>query len=90
MNSPKFCTSRGWLTNYALTCGYVESQKKEIPFFEGVSVNMWLDSGIYHVRVHDFTHGKRILWECKETLQEAREVFTQCLKANNLTRKINK
>lgn len=98
MKSPKFFTSRGWLTDYALACGYIETQAEKVtntgtlehPNFKGISVDMWLYSGVYHIRVHNFTEGKRVLWECEDTLPEARKFFTQCLKAHNLTRKINK
>ena len=98
MKNPKFFTSRGWLTNYALACGYIETQEEEVinhgftdhPNFEGVSVSMWLEGSVYHIRVHNFTEVKRVLWECKETLPEARKFFVECLKAHNLTRKINK
>jgi len=98
MSNPKFFTSRGWLTNYSLACGYIETQAEEVvntgttenPNFKGVNVSMWLDSGVYNIRVHNFSEGKRLLWECKDNIIEARKFFLECLKAHNLTRKPNK
>jgi hypothetical protein len=97
MTAPKFITRRRWLTSYALACGYVETQAQDVinkgtlewPDFKGVSVSMWLDCGVYHIRVHNHTEGQRVLWECKDTLPEARKFFSQCLKAHKLSRKMN-
>lgn len=75
---PLFRNKAGRLTPYALACGYIEEFDTcpESPR-EGQTVKMWYESGLnpYHVRAHDFTTGKRLLWDCFATLTEARARF---------------
>ena len=83
---PKFVTSNGWLTEYALACGYLEVSKG---YGTGcrIRARMEKDSACYHVRVFtkEFGQGQ---WDTYETLSEARNAFRQVLKENGLQRKI--
>ena len=67
-----FKTKSGWLTPYALECGYVE--QKDV---EDVSTTLWKYPGCggYHVRSHDHENGARLFWDVFETLTEARKRF---------------
>jgi len=65
----KFYTSSGWLSEYALSCGYVERYDNGEEW-----LTLWKE-GCYHVRHHDFISDKRICWESFDTLNEARKFF---------------
>jgi hypothetical protein len=65
-----FRTKGGRLTPYALACGYVEQYNTET-----TRVTLWSEHGSLHVRVHDFAEGKRIFWDCPDTLTDARKRF---------------
>lgn len=67
---PRFRTKAGWLTPYALACGYVEL----VEAHNGERVSLWMEHGALHVR-HNAADGSRILWECPETLTDARKLF---------------
>jgi hypothetical protein len=67
----KFYTENGWLSEYALDCGYIERIDHN---------NQWLSlwkEGCYHVRWHNFETDTRILWESFDTVEEARKFFTK-------------
>ena len=70
ITKPKFYTSAGRLTAYALSCGYVE-QKDYGP----VRIRLWMEHGVYHVRAYDHEAGKRRFWETFRTLGEARRHY---------------
>jgi hypothetical protein len=73
----RFKTKDGWLTPYALECGYVE--QKDVG---EVSTTLWKYAGCsgYHVRSHDHDNGVRLFWEVFETLTEARKCFKRARK----------
>lgn len=66
-----FYTKDGWLTEYALCCGYVERIDHNDQW-----LSLWKE-GCYHVRWYNFETHKRICWESFDTLTEAREFFTE-------------
>ncbi|MCL4743804.1 MAG: hypothetical protein KJZ83_00165 [Burkholderiaceae bacterium] len=70
---PKFYTKEGWLTPYALACGYIERK-------EHGSVQITLDmpspgAGLYHVRAYDFAKHERRFWETFTRLTDARRHY---------------
>lgn len=70
----KFYTKKGWLTEFALGCGYLE----RIDHHENW-ITLWKE-GCYHVRWHDFKNEKRICWEGFDNLKEARKFFKKLAK----------
>jgi hypothetical protein len=66
----KFHTSKGWLTPYALACGYVEKRHKG-----GMSITLWQEHGVYHVRAHSHSLHKRILWQSMPKISDARRLY---------------
>jgi len=83
---PKFVTAKGWLTEYALACGYIEVSKGYSTACR-VRACMERDSACYHVKASSTDHGLE-LWESFETLPEARKAFGQVLRDYGLQRKI--
>ena len=72
MATPKFKLKNGDLTQYALTCGYV--QVRELS--PGVEIKLWHEGGpCYHVRAHDFNNHKRLFWFSSGSLTKCRKVF---------------
>lgn len=67
---PRFRTKAGWLTPYALACGYAELAEAS----NGERVSLWMEHGALHVR-HNAADGSRLLWERVETLTYARRLF---------------
>ena len=68
----KFKTKAGWLTPYALNCGYVERHD-----VNAVVTELFKYSGCdgYHVRQHDHVKGKRVVWDTHEKLTDARKQY---------------
>ena len=87
MKTPKFVTSRGWLTVYALSCGYIETNKG---WKEERKVSMWHEGACFHVRKDYLVHGAPTRWQCFGTLSEARKAFKIALLQINAKRKNNK
>jgi hypothetical protein len=73
----KFKTKQGYLTPYALACGYIEQTE-----IEGKRVTLWADGGAYHVRNHDFNSHSRVFWKTYERLTNARKAYRQAIKTN--------
>lgn len=73
----KFYTRAGWLTPYALACGYIE--RVEIDAF--TSVQLWAEHGVYHVRA---VYGPGRTWETFPTLGEARRAFCALVRIRSL------
>jgi len=71
-SSTRFKTTDGWLTPYALMCGYEERFERD-----GVVVRLWQYCGTqhYNVSAYDHNEGKRLLWETFYTLSEARKAY---------------
>lgn len=61
------------LTSYQLACGAVQS--KRTGAHNMTLVNLWLEHGVYHVRAHDFMHGRRLDWQSFPTLKEAQKCY---------------
>lgn len=83
----KFLTNDKWLSDYSLSCGYIETNAGYNDNAE-FRLSLWKDS-IYHVRLHHNDNG-RIFWDSFDTLTEAREAFKRTLKNYNLKRAIPK
>ena len=68
----KFKSKDGYLTSYALACGYVEKFKKG-----EVEASLWKEHGTYQVRVHDFRDRSwgRVCWESYRSLGSAKKAF---------------
>lgn len=84
----KFYTSKGFLTAYALSCGYLETSKR----CDGGAdkrVSLSMEHGAYHVKGFDFVENRRICWEVFINLTSARKYFMQVLRAEGLKRKVN-
>ncbi len=87
--SPKFYTAKGWLTVYALACGYLETNDT----YNTGKIRIWmaLDGACYAVRGFENGHdGGRLFWDCFDTLPEARKAFAARLKEYGQLRKINR
>ena len=70
----RFVTKKGWLTLYALVCGYQEYFEKN-----RICLRLWREawsSGCcFHVRAYNFNNGKRLFWESFPKLTTARKRF---------------
>jgi hypothetical protein len=73
----KFITKDGFLSVYALSCGYMEQLA-----INNKQVTLWADCGIYHVRGHDFNEHKRIFWNTYQKLTVARKAYKKAIKDN--------
>ena len=81
---PLFRTASNRLTPYAFVCGYIEKfRTADGVGAEGQTVEMWRDGGcnFYHIRAHDYDTGKRLFWEDRKTLREARALFDRTRRA---------
>lgn len=80
---PLFRNAANRLTPYAFACGYVELHETKPGEHAGQSVKIWRDGGtsFYQVRAHDFNAGKRLFWEDRKTLREARALFDRVKRA---------
>ena len=82
--SPKFTTKAGYLTPYALACGYLERH-------ETMSTTTELDmpspsTGFYRVRSWDTTEGHRELtYRTFQTLNAARRFYDHQIKAHHVS-----
>lgn len=88
---PKFNTAAGWLTPYALMCGYVELFETGIRYtsaevvyenkpLTGRRVSLFAE-GCYHVRAFDFDKSEQICWDTFATLADARRAYTKVKRA---------
>lgn len=66
---PELKTKGGLVSAYGFACGYIERKQ-----LGTVSVSLWSESGIYHVRAHCAHHGRRF-WESFRTLGAARKHY---------------
>lgn len=80
---PLFRTAQNRLTPYAFACGYIERYETRPGEIAGQSVEIWRDGGcnFYNIRAHDYDMGKRIFWEDRKTLREARALFDKTRRA---------
>src|SRR5690606_29943044 len=91
MKKPKFKNKDGTLTNYALSCGYVEKTCfNNYPFYRDfINKSDFIDIEIklekpcpgnytFHVIVCNWRLSQvRIFWECYESLPQARKIYKQ-------------
>jgi len=70
--SPALKTSRGRLTRYGLSCGYVE----RCHYRDGRSLTMWMEHGCIHVRENN-PDASHYSWDVFLTLTRARAHFMQ-------------
>jgi hypothetical protein len=80
----KFYTKAGWLSPYALACGYIENMQiiamvdtVQGPEVQDVRVTLEADSACYHVKA---TSADYRLWDSFTSLPEARKAFKQIIK----------
>lgn len=85
----KFVTKTGWLTRYALACGYAEVNQD---WKNKRVATLWKDSACYQVQGYD--DDKRNMWESfnldAEGYKEAKTLYLQILKQAKVKRTINK
>lgn len=70
---PKFYTKSGWLTPYALACGYIEQKE-----YGSVQITLSMPSpgaGLYHVKAYDFKAHEWRFWETFTRLTDARKHY---------------
>ena len=84
----KFYTKRGYLTNHALACGYLETNLNYNNNDFNKQVTMSLD-GVYHVKAYDHNKHERITWECFDSLKDARKYFNKVCKQIGDKRRFN-
>ncbi len=87
---PLFRTASNRLTPYAFACGYLETYRSvgihstaQGMKTRGKEVEIWKDGGCshYNIRAHDYDTGKRLFWEDRKTLTEARKLFDRTKRA---------
>lgn len=74
MGIPRFFTSKGWLTRYALACGYVHLTETDA----NTRVRLWCansETGQFDVLV--FKDGARLSWDCFPSLEAARRTYRE-------------
>ena len=59
------------LSAYQLACGYTQ----RLPYLDKISILLWKEHGVYHVRVYDHENSKRLSWESFRLLKDARKEF---------------
>ena len=70
MSELKFYTANGFLTRYALACGYVEKTETDLG-----RITLGMESpgsGVFHIK--GFINGEH-LWDVAESLTEARAIY---------------
>lgn len=82
----KFVTSKKWLTDYSLSCGYLEVNKG---YNTGSPYRFSLgkECGVYHVKGYDERLG-RLFWESFDNLISARKFFSGALRDYGCQRRI--
>lgn len=67
----KFKTKNGWLTVYALACGYVEE-------FDNGKARLTIElNGGFQVKWYPYVQQGKMAWERFDTIVEARKCFKQ-------------
>lgn len=77
-NMAEIYTSRGRLTRYGLSCGYIEQRWTKSA--ANTQVTLWMEHSVFHVRAHCHGLGLRIFWDAFRTLTEARRRFARALR----------
>lgn len=90
MKQVKFYTSRGFLTRYALACGYIEtSEGYKHNFVNGLQYLTLEKDGIYRVIGRPYEDQTLRVWTSFDTYDQAKAHFLHVLKNNGLKRHIN-
>lgn len=76
--SPAFYTKDGWLTNYAMACGYMHETWLYGKHFSLSSCNPELNT--FDVKV--FNGNNRLMWETFEGISEARRAYSLAIKSH--------
>lgn len=70
MTHPKLVTRGGRLTNYGLSCGYMERR-----YSGELRITLWKEGEGFHVRGVNRLTGKRDFWLTFDKLSDARKCF---------------
>lgn len=89
MNSPKFCTKDGYLTAYAMACGYLETNLNYSNEEFGKRIYIEMDCGVYHVKGYDHNEHCSLGWQCFDNIKDARKAFNMLCRENGDVRKFN-
>lgn len=84
MGEPRFRNRDGSLTMYAFACGYVESftvSGKGYYATDEPGVTLYMEGVLWHVKAHTLPHGNERVWNCFDTLTEARKAFRRYRRA---------
>ena len=76
---PKFFTKFGWLTPYAMACGY---QHQQIASDGETEVTLWCanpETNQYDVKAYALGGAERVSWECHEGIAEARKAYRRAV-----------
>lgn len=82
----------GNLSIYGLGCGYVQratSINTDYDLGDGISCQLYREGCVYHVKTHDFSNEKRLLWQSFDSLSDARACFNEQVVKYNLIKHIN-
>lgn len=82
----KFVNKQGWLSQYALACGYCEVNEG---WKEQRKATLWRDSACWQVQAYD-EEDRRNYWESYDKYTEAKKDYIRQLKLRNAKRTINK
>lgn len=82
-----FFDEQGFLTDLALSKGYIESSHNEGKVVT-LHLTLWKENGIFNVRLYNFTHNKIHFFETFKELEEARIFFMAKTREHNLIRKM--
>lgn len=63
------------ITAQQLACGYIETKT-----VNSITVTLWSEHGVFHVRAHDFNNHERIAWETLTNLTDAKKEFRKMCK----------
>jgi predicted metal-dependent hydrolase len=69
--------TKGRLTSYGLSCGFIERKQAS-----GVSVTLWREHACYHVRMVECDTARRIFWFSFRTLGDARRHYDKANPSN--------
>lgn len=70
MITGRFYTSTGWLTPFALSCGYIEEKS-----YGSTRIRLFRRDGAYHVTAYDHENKVRRFWESFHRLTDARRHY---------------
>jgi hypothetical protein len=68
--SPLMVTKAGWLTRYALACGYIEKKSSK-----GIETKLYALHGVYFVSKYDFNEHTKDYDKSFTNLTDARKAY---------------